>query len=285
MITLKQPIDSLKVSPANTSASDTTLKASGYDLMTASAPGNDTTIEKALPQFFYTEHTEGLPLKYRIARTESWISPLLLLLFFFVAMLVTYFSKELKALFSSPFKREGIRKLNDEENFMARRTLLSLLLIFLLAWPILIYQTMVRFQLKDMLPDLMPVYLLILGITALLLIARLLLVRLTGILFYCRKEADIYSQGIMLMFGASGMLMIPLCLAAQFAEGVALDGILWAAWLLTGLAYLGGILTGVASALRSLAISGYHLFLYFCALELLPAVFIVKMVRNMTLQG
>jgi hypothetical protein len=233
------------------------------------------------PNFFHTSYSEGLPLKARTNPAETWISPLLLLLFFIAAILFSFFTKELKTLFFSPFRKDGIRKLNAEENFLVRRTLLSLLLIFLLALPVLIYQTLGYYGFHPEVPLRVPLYIQLLGLCAGLIGMKLVVVRFAGILFLCKKEAEIYLHAIMLMFSAAGLLLIPLCLAGRFISGEALGLLLGGAWILVGVSYASGLITGAAAALRSLRISSFHLILYFCTLELIPAILIIKLVRNL----
>jgi hypothetical protein len=237
--------------------------------------------DSILPNFFYSAYTEGMPIKTRTAIAESWINPLLLLLFFFASILFSYYTKEIKVLILSPFRKDGIRKINSEENFMVRRTLLALMLIFLLSLPVLIYQTLKFSEIDAHLLDQLPMYLQLAGICAGLIGLRLLTIGLVGRLFLCKREAGIYKHGIMLMFSGAGLTLIPICLTVQFISGKAMAWLIIAGWLVVGISYLTGLIAGSAAALRSHSISKFHLILYFCSLELLPAILILKVVGSL----
>jgi len=245
----------------------------------------ETETNSAPANFFHTEYSADMPLKPRIANPESWISPLLLLLFFFSSILATYFRKELGVLLSSPFRKDGMRKLIDEENFIVRRTLLTMLLIFLIALPILLYQTMAYTGVVLESPLDLPLYIQLLGICAGLIGLKLVAVNLIGSLFQCQREADIYTNGMMLMFGLAGLLLIPACLLIQLVEEPFMAVSIRSTWIMVGVLYIGSLFTGASAVLGSQTVSRFHLFLYFCTLEILPGILIVKIVRNLALQG
>lgn len=238
-------------------------------------------VPSAAPNFFFTEYTKALPLKPRVLRADSWIAPLLLLLLFVMAILFTSYAKELQGLLLSPFRQGGIRKINAEENFLARRTLYAMLLVFLLALPVFIYQTLLFTGFHARLIPEVPMYLQLFGLCAGLTGLKLLVIRFTGSLFNCKAEASNYIHGFILVTSLGAIVLIPASLMGLYLPSNTFGLMLAGTWIIVALAYLGGIITGTNTALKGLTISKFHIFLYFCTFEIFPALLMFKVIRNM----
>ncbi|MBX7203510.1 MAG: DUF4271 domain-containing protein [Bacteroidia bacterium] len=238
-------------------------------------------VPSAAPNFFFTEYTKALPLKPRVLRADSWIAPLLLLLVFVLAILFTSYAKELLGLVLSPFRKGGIRKINAEENFMARRTLYAMLLVFLFALPVFIYQTLLYTGFHVRLIPGMPMYPQLAGLCVGLIGLKLLLIRFTGSLFMYKAEANSYVHGFILVVSLAAVILIPASLTGLYLPAQTFELVLGGTWFVVALTYLGGIITGMNTALKGLNISKFHIFLYFCTFEIFPALLMFKVIRNM----
>ena len=237
--------------------------------------------EVALPNFFFTEFSPELKAKPRIIDPDAWILPVLLLSFFFLAIVNTLYNREIKNILASLVKSEGIKKIAEHENTMVWRSLLLLLLLFLLVSPVFLFQTSEFFHLSTaFLPYLSPYFQLML-IGAGLLGLKILMIGFIGNLFYVQLEAARYITGIVVMNSLLAALIIPLSLGIKLSGETYTEYILVTGLVLFALCYLYSIVNGLLAGLRSSTLSKFHLFLYFCTLEILPVFIIIKTVRTL----
>jgi hypothetical protein len=235
---------------------------------------------KAVDNFFYSSHSADLVPKSRIVDKDSWIIPLLLLAFFLAGIINTFFFRSSRQLLLSLFKRDGLRKLIDEENILLRRTLLLCLLQYLIILPVFVYQVTNYFNLTNALLPYVPAYAQLLLVCAGTLGLKVLVINALGFLFDCSKEARNYSLSILVLCAVLGLIYIPISLAIKLSVPTISSWFLLTGLGLTAFAYLISLLIGLSNGLRSIVLSKFHLILYFCTLEILPVILIIKAVKN-----
>lgn len=244
-------------------------------------PNSEIKSGEILPNFFFTEYSTDLKPKPRIIDADAWILPVLLMSFFFLAIVNTLYSREMKNILVSLVKTEGIKKISEQENTMSWRSLLLLLLLFLIVSPVFLFQTSEHFNLSTaFLPYLSPYFQLML-IGAGLLGLKILMIGFIGNLFYVQQEAARYITGIVVMNALLAILLIPLSLGIKLGGEVYTEYILKSGLAIFALCYLYSIVNGLIAGLRSKTLSKFHLFLYFCTLEILPVFIIIKTVRTL----
>jgi hypothetical protein len=245
------------------------------------------TVQKAVvptpikhPNFFYTEYTPNLKAQARILDATGWIVPLILVSFFLLSLIHVIYPKAFLSLLANIFRLGGIRKLRDEESATNRGALALLTLIFLLVFPVFLFQTVSYFEVAPDFLAAIPLYFRLLLLTVLLLIGKLLAVQVLGYLFNCQDETMDYRNGMLLMNGLAVFLLIPISLVLKIADA---DLIKWGIYL-GGFSFLAfycfSILIGLRSGWRSKHVSKFHLFLYFCTLEILPVFLIAKSMKT-----
>ena len=244
------------------------------------APFKQTT-EEVLPNFFYTRYSKDLQPHPRSFDSESWIIPVLLGTVFLLGIINTFYFKEVRLILMGIFKRVGLMKLLEEENTMVRRSILLMIFLFLMVSPVFIYQISEYLNLKTAFFPFIPAYfqLLVLGAGALGL--KLLTINIIGNLFYAREESGSYILGIIVMNCILGVALIPITLGIKFASSPYNIWILFIGIGLFILLYFYSLLIGLLAGLRNGTLSKFHLFLYFCTLEILPVFLIIKAVRNL----
>jgi hypothetical protein len=183
-------------------------------------------------------------------------------------------------LLLSLFKRDGLRKLIDEENILLRRTLLLCLLQYLIILPVFVYQVTNYFNLTNALLPYVPAYAQLLLVCAGTLGLKVLVINALGFLFDCSKEARNYSLSILVLCAVLGLIYIPISLAIKLSVPTISSWFLLTGLGLTAFAYLISLLIGLSNGLRSIVLSKFHLILYFCTLEILPVILIIKAVKN-----
>jgi hypothetical protein len=237
--------------------------------------------KEILPNFFFTEYSKDLNPRPKIQDADAWILPLLLLSFFFLALLNTLYSREIFSILSGIFKREGLKKLEEQDNNIIWRSLLLFLLLFLVVSPVFMYQTAEYFQWTTaFLPYLSPYFQLVL-IGAGLLGIKILMIGFIGNLFLVQEEAASYVTGIVVMNALLTALLIPISLAIKLSPEPFTTYILQGGLIISGICYMYSVIHGVIIGLKNASLSKFHLFLYFCTLEILPVFIIIKTVKSL----
>lgn len=254
--------------------------------------GTDTVIvaqipepQPAAPNFFYTEYSAGMEPRPQTTDPQHWILPVVLTLFFLAALIFTHFQKEVITLGGSLIRRDGMRKLIEEESIIVKRTSLLLLVLFFLILPVFLYQLLDYFRINPRLIPNIPAYPQLFILCTLLISIKMTIIQLLGNLFHCRFEALAYNITNVILAGALAILLIPIALAMKLSPENAKIWIILAGVVPALIAYLSGLSKGFIFARRSRAVSIFHIFLYFCTLELLPFVVVVKFVNDLIIQA
>jgi hypothetical protein len=239
------------------------------------------TISEILPNFFYTQYSKDMQVHDRLIDSESWIVLLLLASLFLIGIIKTYYQKETQIILLGVFKRAGLVKLVKDENTMMRRCILLLMLLFFIVSPVFVYQLSGFYNLKTAFLPYFPAYFQLLLIGAGALSLKLLTIQLIGRLFYSQDEATSYLLSIIIMNCILGIAFIPITLGIKLTNAPYNEIFLNAGVFLFCLLYLYSLIIGWLAGFRNSRLSKFHLFLYFCSLEILPVILIIKAVRNL----
>lgn len=116
-------------------------------------------------------------------------------------------------------------------------------------------------------------------------VAKNLLIRLAGFVFKTTKETDNYLNNNIIFSSVAGIFLLPLCFLMfyfpEFLSGITINIVLIVLGLFLLYRLVRNFLTGITSDTYGL----YYLFLYFCTVEILPWVVIVKLLTNYYLKG
>jgi hypothetical protein len=235
--------------------------------------------ESVWPNFFYTEFSLPVEAKPRIAGADSWILPLLLLLFFAIALINLAFPKALVQIVTAVFRLDGIRKIQSDENAMMRRAMQAMHLAYVFVFPVFAYQVLVFGHINISAMPAIPMYWKLLLLSGALLAGKIALVSTIGYLFNCNEESATYRHGILVMNCMLVLVLIPVCLALNISPATWTPYIIATGASFFGLFYLISLAIGALSGLRSKTLSKFHLILYFCALEAIPVFLILKIAK------
>lgn len=236
--------------------------------------------EPVYPNFFYTTYSKDWVMEPRRDVPDSWILPLLLLGVYLAAAIRALFPKTLATMGRNLLRSGGLRLMAEDENIMYRRSISLLFLLFLIVSPVFAYQLSGYFGLRAVLLPYMPPYGQLFLIGAGLLGIKLITIYFLGYLFQCLTEARQYLLGILICAGLLGVLLIPVSLGFKLAPGEWSTAFVYAGMGLFGLIYALSLLIGASAGWRSAGLSKFHLFLYFCTLEIIPVFLVIKTVKN-----
>lgn len=237
--------------------------------------------QDSFPNFFSTSYSKTLEPKQKLEDADSWILPFLLICFFFLALLNTLYPKEIMVILHGVVKKGGLKKLEELDNNIVWRCLLLFLLLFLIVSPVFMFQTASYFDWNTaFLPYLSP-YFQLLFIGAGLLGFKILFIGLIGNIFFVQEEAAGYVTGMVVMNAILAAVLIPISLAIKLSPLIYTGYILSGGLVILGVCYLYSVVNAMVTGLRSPNLSLFHLFLYFCTLEILPVFIIIKTVKTL----
>jgi len=239
------------------------------------------TVPEILPNFFFTQYSKDMQVHDRLIDSESWIILLLLASLFLIGIIKTYYQKETQIILLGVFKRAGLIKLINDENTMMRRCIVLLMLLFFIVSPVFVYQLSGFYNLQTAFLPYFPAYFQLLLIGAGALSFKLLIIQFIGRLFYTQDESSSYVLSIIIMNCILGIAFIPITLGVKLTNAPFNEVFLKAGVFLFCLLYLYSLIIGWLAGFRNSRLSKFHLFLYFCTLEILPVILIIKAVRNL----
>lgn len=118
------------------------------------------------------------------------------------------------------------------------------------------------------------------GFTTLTVIKRMVLWSLAQV-FNLHAELRIHRFSSAVLLSMTGLVLLPLSLLLHYSPYISYQLVVYAAFALAAFFYLKVILRGFLLALGSNSISVLHLFYYFCALEILPAFVLIRVVQSL----
>jgi hypothetical protein len=239
------------------------------------------TVTEILPNFFFSKYSKDMEAHSRLIDSESWIILLILAALFLIGIIKTYYQKEAQIILFGVFKRAGLNKLLQDENTMMRRCIVLLMLLFFMISPVYVYQLSGYYNLKTAFLPFFPAYFQLLMIGAGALSLKLLTIQFIGRLFYTQEESASYILAIVVMNCILGIAFIPITLGIKLTNAPFNELFMNIGLVLFCLLYLYSLIIGWISGIRNSNLSKFHLFLYFCSLEILPVILIIKAVRNL----
>jgi hypothetical protein len=237
----------------------------------------EVTIEP-LPNFFFTTYNKYLLPIPKHEVSDAWIFGVILFVFLLLAIFNQLFGKELGILMVSPFKRKGLRKLVEDDSGAFRNALILISSVYIITMPIFIYQLASYWNFETLEINGFVLYLLLVLILLLLVLIKSFVVKFVGAVFQLKWFTGMNLYNMLAINAIFGFLLVPVSL------GINLAGFNWVSffiWLGIGLyiafyALKSSLL--LISAKGEYAVSKFHLFLYFCTLEILPLIILVKLI-------
>ena len=206
------------------------------------------------------------------SRSAWFIAVLVVLLIIFSKIRLSY-SKLSSDIFSGFFRYRYILKIYDTKNIRNDLGYVLMNLLFLISIPLFIFQLSIFKGYMDI-PD-YRMFLIIMGGIMGFFASRILLVRFIGAVFKGGKEANEYIFNLLMHFKVAGIIIFPLtvCIPYIFSSVVpTLGGI---GLLVIALAYFLSIFRGI-KILYQKHVSLFYMILYLCALEIVPALIVLK---------
>lgn len=256
---VQQSVDSLAI--------DTTLAAIPIEIPA-----------EPLPNFFFTTYNKYMLPTPKHGISDVWIFGVVFFVFILLAIFNQLFGKELRILVVSPFQRKGLRKLIEDDSGAFRNALILISTIYIITMPIFLYQLVSFWNFKTFELSGFVFYLLMVVILLLLVLLKSLVVTLIGLVFQIQWFTGINFYNMLAGNAILGFLLIPVALGINLASFNWVSIFIWSGIALYFTFYILKSLLMLITATTFKGVSKFHLFLYFCTLEILPLTILVKVV-------
>jgi hypothetical protein len=219
----------------------------------------------------------NVPVTTPKEENQSWLLPALIGLLALTATLYLFFRALYRKAYRAMFNDNLLSQLYRERSGGNLGGFILTYLLFLLSAALFINLLAIKTGYASItFPNYQFMWLL--GIISTVFVAKHLALALIGYIFPIGKEASRYSFTIMIYAIVLGPLLALACLALAYAEPQLQPVLLYAVAGLVVVAYLIRSLRGLFIANRFLVGHGFHFLLYLCAIEIIPLLWIYKLV-------
>jgi hypothetical protein len=208
----------------------------------------------------------------------DWILGILLTASILLAWTQFFYPKRLRLILIAPYSKRYLNQLVREGKLFSERISVSLGIIYVLLFPLLIYQVydlLAGEKYSGFLTG-FSVYIVIIMLFLLFWTGKISLMKFLGIIFRTGPSTTEYLMNIMLFNFLMGILLIPLLVLVIYMKSVLFLQIsLVIAALVILLTFSRGIIIGISLT----KFSYVFLFVYLCSLEILPYLVLIKLFR------
>lgn len=204
----------------------------------------------------------------------DWIVASMLACFILLAWLQFFYFKRLRQILRAPVSQRFLNIMIKEGSLFNERISLGLGLIYLFTSSFLLFLV-----LTNILPGLLSRYCepLIFSLCASSVIVfwflKVFLMRFLGIVFQTLPTTYVYIHNVLAFSFITGLLLLPLLILTVFLHS---NNLLYITLIITGLLYFYRVMRGFFIGISLKKFSRLYLFVYLCALEILPMLIILK---------
>jgi hypothetical protein len=191
------------------------------------------------------------------------------------------YSRETGMILTTPFRRDGYRKLMEDENIIIRRAqnVLSILFVFVLS--AFVYDIFNYLDVRFYVIPYVPFYLNVFILVSAMSLFRLAAAWFTGYIFELRELTEQYNHRQVVVNCITGLVMLPFMIGLRLSPDALQPVFAWSGIGVLLLFYSLGLATCADLAWHSERISKYHIFLYFCTLEIAPFIILFKALSSL----
>jgi hypothetical protein len=208
---------------------------------------------------------------------EFWPSVVLLMVFILLVFIRVRSPKKILYVFKSFFSFGSAIQLSREEYKLNKGTSIILTSIFLLTFPLFLYYLNIYYGFLVLNEVNVLNYLLIILVVISVYTVKIIFLRILGFIINVADAVEEYIFNFFILSKATGIFLFPILLLLEFVETKVLY-LLFFGVLMVLFFYSSRIIRGYFIVRQQAEISIFHLFLYFCTLEIIPLAVIIKWV-------
>lgn len=218
--------------------------------------------------------------KIRIKESADWITSILLVVVGIACILNISYRSRLRQLFNAFASNRFVGQIVREENVMFQRISIFLSLLFLLVASLFIFQIGRYYRLPISSNSSFMNYMVILFALFSFYFIKVMTFNFLGFLLKVEKEMKEYVFTIFLYNHFVGVALIPAVVLLAFVPGVVQKWVFIAGLICFVVAFIMRTLRSYGNVSAGSRFSIFYLFLYLCALEILPLVVVTKLISN-----
>jgi len=211
-----------------------------------------------------------------ITRYDYTISSILLVLFVFFVWLYSSNFKIISQVIRDAFQFRGVKQ-SRENAIIGNRASVFLLVFFVINLSILIGRMLDYYGIvliSTRFPDEIIFGILIIAIYSI----KLMIIKLSGFIFKLQNEASGYVHQVISYCDSLGLFLLPVIILLSFFKQASPIIFINMGVILVLVFLLIRIVNGIVFGLNSSKISKFYLFIYLCALEILPLIIIARLI-------
>ncbi len=230
---------------------------------------------------FFGEHqlkTDLIAPKLLVQNSNDWwISGIILLCVSVFVLIKVLANKRFKQIFFAIFGPHYFHLLNREGNLFKERISVPLFVIYSLLISLLFYQTiLIFFNYQDELLNPFVLFSLIYASIIVLWSLKITFIKFIAKLFKEYQISIEYRTNVLVFNIITGVFLLPLLILIVYLKA---DIFFYSTFFIIGLLILFRFFRSMQIAISLKKISVFYIFLYFCSLEILPAIVIIKLVK------
>lgn len=214
----------------------------------------------------------------KIDSYSGWITILLLSCAVIIAYLKATYSKRFVEFFRAVLDMRFASQLVREEKVLSQRVSVFLMLIFFFSSATFLLLLNQYFNTQFFSGNNLVVFCKIAASIFLLFFIRVIIFELTGFIFNAQNEFSFYNFHLFLFNKALGLTLLPLLIFMVYAKSSFQGIFIYTGIILFAISYIARLIRGINIGLGKQGFNKLYLFFYFCTLEILPAVFLTKVI-------
>jgi hypothetical protein len=232
------------------------------------------------PSFFkgHSLHTEIHTGSLREPHHADWVTGVLIIFFMLLAWTQFLYGKRVKQIFLAPHSIRFLSQLTREGNLFKERVAVALGIVYLFSLPLLIIQiNTILFKGTKSDVDQLKLFF---GAAAFLLLywlVKISLIRFLGFVFNTKTTTREYLLNILIFSLITGIVLLPFLVVINYTHSFF---VLVAALSVVAILFLYRLVKGFFIGITLTKFSYLFLFVYLCALEILPLLVIIKLLLN-----
>jgi len=206
----------------------------------------------------------------------DWIFGVLVFCFILLAWTLVYHFKRFTTILSSTYSKRYLSQLEREGNILHERISVSLTTVYIISISLLIHQfNVIYFHWSNPYINGFTLFLLILTGVSLFWFFKIIVMNILGVIFRTQQSNHEYLVNIILFSTLSALCILPFLILGIYLNS---NTLLFICLIFIALLFIIRFFKGMFIGVSLTRFSYLFLFVYLCALELLPLVVIVKLI-------
>lgn len=221
--------------------------------------------------------TKDTSPKIHSTKYDYWVAGILFLSFILFTWLYVSNRKRLNQIVKGFFIPRVANQLKREEFSFTNRVSVFLWILFVLSLTLFFSELLSFFNIPPPSGNRALSYLIIALFITITYLIKVIIIKLFGYIFQANKEASEYILMIYLFGNTLALIILPIVIAIVFVRQISPSIFIYTGIFTMVIFILARIIRGLIIGYSSIRFSLFYLFLYLCALEILPFVIMVKL--------